>query len=403
MDAADLAWLQSPAGRAATERASALLAAGDELHALRALGRDCAPHEARAVVSLVLGRRALAGKLPDAAALWCDRDAAEQTSHHLVARHLAQRFAGYSYVADLGAGMGGDALAIAEFARVLAVDRDPARLAMVTANAATRGLSGRIETVEADLLTWEPPDTLDGAWCDPARRDEGDRRLRPESWSPPLSRALELARGVPGAGIKLAPGIDLDALPGDAEVEFVSLGRGLRAAVAWLGTLARAQRTATVLDEDGGATVLTGDPDAGDVPTAEPGAYLYDLDPAVGRAGLVERLARDLSAWKLDDTIAYLSADEARATPFARRLRVHAWLPFSERRLLDALRAHEAGRVEVTRRGSPVDTNALERRLQRGLRGDVSRPPLVVALTRVRGEHVAIVCTRDDMQSVPSG
>jgi hypothetical protein len=196
--------------------------------------------------------------------------------------------------------------------------------------------------------------------------------------------------------VKLAPGVDLDALPADAEVEFVSMGRGLRAAVAWLGTLARAPRTATVLGEDGGAAVLTGAPDAGLVATADPGAYLYDLDPAVGRAGLVEQLAQQLGAWKLDDTIAYLSADEARATPFARRTRVLACLPFAERRLLEVLRAHGAGRVEVTRRGSPVDTNALERRLQRALGGDVSRPPLVVALTRVRGEHVALVCARDD-------
>lgn len=396
MDAADLAWLQTPAGRAVTTHAAALLASGDELRALRALGRDCTPHEARAAVALVLGRRALAGKLPDAGVLWCDREAAEQTSHLLVARHLAQRFASCRYVADFGAGMGGDALALAAFARVLAVDRDPARLAMVAANAATRGLTDRIETVEADLNDWESPAGLDGAWCDPARRDEGDRRLRPESWSPPLSRALALVRHAPGGGVKLAPGIDLDALPANAEVEFVSLGRGLRAAVAWVGTLARDARTATVLDEDGGAAVLTGDPDTGAGDARDPGAYLYDLDPTVGRAGLVERLAGDLGAWKLDDTIAYLSADEARTTPFARRYRVLAWLPFAERRLLDALRTHGAGRVEVTRRGSPVDTNALERRLQRALDGDVSQPPLVVALTRVRGQHVAIICTRDD-------
>ena len=73
-----------------------------------------------------------------------------------------------------------------------------------------------------------------------------------------------------------------------------------------------------------------------------------------------------------------------------------AWLPFSERGLLEVLRAHGAGRVEVTRRGSPVDTNALERRLQRALGGATALPPVVVALTRLRGQHIAIVCTRDD-------
>jgi hypothetical protein len=395
MDAAEIVWLRGPEGHAAAERAASLLASGDELRALRALGREYTPPEARAAVSLARGRAVAVRKIPDGAALFCDREAAEQTSDAVVARHLAQRFAGFRYVADLGAGMGGDALAITAYARVLAVDRDPARLAMVEANIAVRGLSDLLTTLQADLATWDVPAEVDGVWCDPARRDSGDRRLRPEAWSPPLARAIELGRQASGAGIKLAPGIDLDALPGDAEVEFVSLDRGLRAAVAWLGTLAREPRTATVLRQDGGAAILTGQPGTGAVPIAEPGAYLYDVDPSVGRAGLVDGLAAQIGAWKLDDEIAYLSAGVGLDTPFARRLRVLAWLPFSERRVLDTLREHGAGRAEVTRRGSPVDTNALERRLNHALRGDASQAPVVVALTRLHGAHIAVIGVRE--------
>ncbi|RLT26079.1 MAG: class I SAM-dependent methyltransferase [Chloroflexi bacterium] len=395
MDATDIAWLRTPEGLAATERATALLAGSDELRALRALTRDVTSEQARAAVSLVRGRKTAATKLPDGAALFCDRQAAEQTSDHRVARHLAQRFAILRYVADLGCGMGGDALAIAEFAPVLAVDRDPARLAMTEANASVRALDARLTTEAADLLTWDVPAHVDAVWCDPARRDEGERRLRPESWSPPLSRALALGRAADGAGIKLAPGIELEALPTDAEIEFVSFDRGLRAAVAWLGTLARGRRTATVLDDNGGAVVISGEPDTHATPLGAPGAYLYDLDPSVGRAGLLDTLAPTLAAWKLDDEIAYLSADEAHDTPFARRLRVLATCAFAERRILELLHEHEAGRVDVVRRGSPVDTNQLERRLNRALASSTSTRALVVVLTRVRGEHTALVCERD--------
>jgi hypothetical protein len=346
-------------------------------------------------VALALGRLAASSKLADAENLFCDREAAEQTSHASVAAHATLRFSGCSYVADLGCGMGGDALAIAAAhrnVRILAVDRDPSRLAMLTANAEVRGVSERIEACLADLNTWELPPQIDAVWCDPARREASGRRLQPETWSPPLSRAVALASMVPAAGIKLAPGIDLTMLPAEGEVEFVSLNRSLRAAVLWLGRLAHAPRTATVLPA--GAS-LTGEPDRGDAELGEPGEYLYDCDPAVGRAGLVEMLAAKIGAWKLDAQIAYLTSNAPVGTPFARRLRVVNWLPFAERRILDVLRARGAARVEVTRRGSPVDTNALELRLNRALNGDKAAPPLVVVLTRMREKHIAIVCERD--------
>ncbi len=396
MDADEVGWLRTEDGRAATAQASALLSAGSELTALRTLGRHYEAPQARAAVALAHGRTVAAKKFEDAERLWCDREAAEQASHRFVSEHLAARFTDSRYVADLGCGMGADALAMARYARVLGVDREEGRLAMLIANAEARGLSGRIEAHAADLDTWDVPESVDAVWCDPARREADGRRLRPETWSPSLSRAIELGRQAAGAGIKLAPGIDLDALPKECEVEFVSMDRGLRAAVLWLGRLARSPRTATVLPTDGAPAVsLTGEADRGETPLGEPGAYLYDPDPSVGRAGLVEMLAVEIGAWKLTEGIAYLSADTASETLFARRYRVLSWVPFAERRIAEALASLGIARVEVTRRGSPVDTNALERRLNRGLRGDRAAAPAVVVLTRVQEMHVAIVCARE--------
>lgn len=403
MDAADVAWLRTEAGARATDAVAELRAGGrTELSVLRALAREWSPPQARAALALVEGRAAAAAKLPDADRLFCDRDAAEQASDARVAGHLAQRFkelgfAGARRVADLGCGMGGDALAIAVHAPVLAVDRDPARLAMLAANAEARGLAARLELCAADLATWTPPADVDAIWADPARRSERGRELLPERWSPPLARVLELARGVAGAGVKLAPGVALDALPPldtrNTELEFVSLERGLRAAVLWLGTLARSARTATVLPA--GASLAR---DADIAPLAStlraPGRYLYDPDPAIGRAGLVAELGAQLGAWQLDARIAYLSSDVAVDTPFARRLAVRACLPFAERAIANALHAAGARRVEVARRGSPVDTNALERRLNAALRARADGPVLVVVLTRMREAHVALVCER---------
>jgi hypothetical protein len=110
----------------------------------------------------------------------------------------------------------------------------------------------------------------------------------------------------------------------------------------------------------------------------------------VTRAGLVEELARDLGAWKLDPRIAFLSADEPLRSPFGRSLRVEASLPWNLKRLREVLRQRGIGAVEVRKRGSAVDVADLTTRLR--LRGDGRA---VVVLTRVAGRPWALVCTED--------
>jgi hypothetical protein len=120
---------------------------------------------------------------------------------------------------------------------------------------------------------------------------------------------------------------------------------------------------------------------------APPSAYLYEPDPAILRARLVATLAEQLGAAQLDPQIAYLTADQAIATPFARCWRVLEWLPFSLKRLRARLRALDAGAVTVKKRGSPLDADALARQLS----GAGARP-LVVVLTQAQGKPVALIC-----------
>jgi hypothetical protein len=94
-----------------------------------------------------------------------------------------------------------------------------------------------------------------------------------------------------------------------------------------------------------------------------------------------------MGATMIDPQIAYLTHPDALFTPFARCWRVVTTVPFSERKLRQILHAHGAGAVTVKKRGSPIDTDALAKRL--------SQPhgvPMVVVLTRVAGAHTALVC-----------
>lgn len=96
----------------------------------------------------------------------------------------------------------------------------------------------------------------------------------------------------------------------------------------------------------------------------------------------------------LDPTIAYIAADAAAPTPFARAYPVTDVLPFSVKRLRALLRGRGVGRVTVKTRGSAVDPEHLRRELR--LSGDGSA---VVVLTRVAGRPTALVCSSETDQS----
>lgn len=309
------------------------------------------------------------------------RDGLAQASSERTARHHARRFAGRQRLADLCTGIGGDLTGLAIGRSVLAVDRDPAHLRMAERNAAVYGHHDAVRYHEADVRSVTLHE-FEGVFVDPARR-EGGRRFRPGSSEPPLSWCAALAEHVPAIGIKAAPGLPLDLIPAGWEVEFVSEQRGLKEALLWSPELARATRRATLLDA-GESLEATGGPP---VQCASPGAFVLDPDPAVTRAGVVEELARSLDAWKIDERIAFLSADVPLGTPFGRLLRVEASLPYRLKDLRHELRRLDAGSIDVRKRGSAVDVEGLRRRLR--LQG--SRR-LTLILTRVTDRPWALIC-----------
>jgi hypothetical protein len=188
-------------------------------------------------------------------------------------------------------------------------------------------------------------------------------------------------------GIKAAPGIARDAVPGGWELEFVAVGRDLKEAVAWSPSLAGPATRATILP--GGHTLT---PQAGPpVPVAAPGSFLLDPNPAVTRAGLVEELARDLGAWKIDQQIAFLAADTAVSTPFARTLRVLDSGPWNQKRLPARLRDLDIGALDIRRRGLAGDVDRLHRQLK--LSG--SRRATLV-MTRARDQPWGLICLDAD-------
>ncbi|MFJ3393451.1 THUMP-like domain-containing protein [Leifsonia aquatica] len=316
----------------------------------------------------------------------------EQATRLAVAARHAGRFrtAGIRRVADLGCGIGGDALAFAAIdLEVTAVEADEVTAAIAAYNLApfpsATVVHGRAE--ETDLRA------VDGVFLDPARRTAGhaqtERLTDPDDYTPSLGFAYEIATGR-SVGIKLGPGFDRDLIPSNAEAQWISSDGQVVELGLWFGALARSgtRRAALVLRGDD-AHELTAEADSEDAETGDLGDYLYEPDGAVIRARLIGDLARSLGGRMVADGIAYITADAAAETPFAAGFRVLETLPYGERDLKRALRDRGIGTLEIKKRGVDVDPAALRKRL--ALSGDRSA---TLILTRIAGRHTALLAER---------
>ncbi len=315
----------------------------------------------------------------------------EQASRLRVAAVHAGRFAaaGLTRVADLGCGIGGDAMAMAALdLRVTAVERDEATAAIAAYNLSPFPAA---RVVHGDALA-QPLDDVDAVWLDPARREGASRLASPDDWSPSLTRALAIARERP-AGIKLAPGMDRALLPEGLEAQWISVDGDVVELVLWSGALARpgVGRAALVLRGDDPPAELRAAADSADVEAGPLGDYLYEPDGAVIRARLIGDLARSMGGRMLDPTIAYITADRPSPTPFARGFRVLERLPVEVPVLKRALAARGIGVLEIKKRGIDIDPARLRPKL--ALRGSGAA---VLVLTRVAGEKTALLAERCD-------
>ncbi|PWR13761.1 SAM-dependent methyltransferase [Micromonospora sicca] len=389
MDLDQLAALRTAEGSAALAAATEV-AGGDPLAAAAALRSAGVPAglAAAALTQAELRRRA-AGKFgPAAARMFLTRTGLEQATRRVVADRRAARLhaAGVRTLADLGCGLGADALAAARAGiRVYGVEADPVTAAMAAANAEAAGLAERF-TVECGDATAFDVSRVDGVFCDPARRTAGTGRriFDPNSYSPPWDFVTGLAERVPHTVVKVAPGLDHALIPPGAEAEWVSVDGDLVEAALWCGRLAEVPRRATLL-RGGTPHVLTGS-GAAEAPVGPARRFLYDPDPAVVRAHLVAELAAELDATLADPSIAYLYADAPVRTPYARCLEVTDVLPFSLKRLRALLRERRVGRVEILKRGSALEPEKLRRDLR--LSGDAAAS---LVLTRVAGAPTVLV------------
>jgi hypothetical protein len=394
---AQVRWLRSADGAAASRLAARLIADGvDLLPGLDRLRAEVGPEHAGPAWELArLRARARPVFGADADILFFTADALEQAGRpELAARRAARLLAGgVPTVADLGSAAGTDTVALARAgAEVVAVDRDPVARELTAANAEVLGLADRVRVLAGDVVDLVAG-AADGrvAGCaaavlDPARRAGGRRQLDPDRWSPPWTTVATLLDRLPTTVVKVAPGLDHDRVPAGIEAEWVSVGGSIVEALLWGSGLSETWRRATLV-RDGTVVELTAGEDPGLAPTGPVRGWLHEPDPAVIRSGLVACVAAELDATLVDPTIAYLSSDSPAASPWVSSLQVTDVLPFNLKKLRALLRTRGIGRVVVKKRGSPIEPETLARQLKGPGSGSA-----VVVVTRVAGAPTVLVC-----------
>ncbi|MGJ0390731.1 THUMP-like domain-containing protein [Microbacterium sp. CGR1] len=366
----------------------------------RAVSRLRAAGHSPDLVSAVVGQARLRvkakAKFGDfAARMLFTRAGLEQATRLGVAARHAQRMrrAGITSVADLGCGIGGDSLAFAGAGLdVHAVDADEVTAAIAAYNLAPFGDSAIVRHGTAEENVPSEASDTGAIWMDPARRTSGHsetRRVSSDDYSPPLDWAFDLASRRP-TGIKLGPGHDRDALPVDAEAQWVSADGSVVELVLWTGALAReGVRRAALVIRGERSHELTAGADAEDVAVHELGAFLHEPDGAVIRARLIGDVGRSLDAGMLDERIAYLTSDAALTSPFVQSFRVRETMPANPKAISAVLKAHDVGTLEIKKRGMDVDPAAFRKKLT--LKGNQTA---TLILTRIGDQRRAILADR---------
>ncbi len=342
---------------------------------------------ARAALTVAILRIEAEDKFPQAERMYFTREALEQATPWEVAQYRAARYKGVERIFDLGCSIGGDALALAQSAPVVGIDLDEVRLAMAREN--LRALRKPANFLQADInalpFSFAGLTGRTAIFFDPARRADYQRIHSVFDYHPPLSLVEDWLPHVPEIGVKVSPGVNLDELSGfDCEIEFISLNGNLKEACLWFGGFKTAARRATLLVDDVTHTLTAGEQP--ELPVSEPRAYLYEPDPAILRAGLVQTVGGMLDAAQLDPEIAYLTGDTLTDSPYTRVWPVEDWMPFQLKNLRATLRERNVGSVTVKKRGSPIVPEELIQQLK--LEGDESR---TLFLTMQAGNPIVVI------------
>ncbi|MDP8231748.1 MAG: methyltransferase domain-containing protein, partial [Candidatus Zophobacter franzmannii] len=258
-------------------------------------------------------------RIPEAEKLAFTEKGVMQSSSTALAKYHAELFKPFNTIADLCCGCGVDLIQLAEGKeKCIAVDLDAETLSTAEFNCKVLDRDNvEFMQVPAEEFT----EKVDAIFADPDRRPDAGRRNSPESISPPLSALMNLRENVPNMAIKLSPIMNYHAIriDGHYTLQFVSELRVLKEILLCVGELARENVSKVTVMLPSGLEFVE---NKRYVAISEIKQYIYEPDPAIIRAGLVQDLGAVIDSYLVDSHLALLTSDKLIENPWIKAFKV---------------------------------------------------------------------------------
>ena len=307
-----------------------------------------------------------------------DREGLEQSTSEDVAHYISARYKNFDIVADLTCGIGGDAIHLSRVADLIVVDKFVHKVMMCAHN--LRVYQRNFTAIVANCSEWFP--RADAYFIDPSRRHSGQRWFHLHDYEPGVSTIEKLVEKSNAVGIKVSPGLNYQNLQLPCEIEVISLNGECKEIMLWCGNLATTKRRATLLPQN-----ITMEYSDAQVQIKPLGQFIYEVQKAALRAGLVQVIAQQHNLSLVDERLSYLTGDELIETPWLQAFKIQHVMSFSEKKVKAYIRKQKLSNIIVKCRGFYGDAVSWKKRLQ--LKGKKS-PLCTIFLTRINKEPYAI-------------
>ena len=318
----------------------------------------------------------------------------QQASRHSIASYRASFFAGRTHVLEIGTGTGSDTAALAKVAHhVTSIDGDPVASELAKRNVALQGITNVTFLVgDAQSIIPTLTETFDALYADPARRTKTGERIKSgEDYAPPLSFLLSLQIGSLRA-LKISPGLFVEPCPEGWVRQFVGFQEECLEQTLWYGSPIK---DSSVVVTDRAARWEP--PESEETPlTAESlEGFLVEAHGTLNRSQKLGAFFHEHNIQPVAEDVAYgISAEEPAPSPLYTVYRIREDLPFSKRKLKEALsRRGWSNRTELKKRNFSAELEQIRAELDLPKHSHTS-PFGVVFFFRYHGKPWAVIAER---------
>jgi SAM-dependent methyltransferase len=304
-----------------------------------------------------------------------NKEGLQLSTPEIVAAYIAKRLK-TEIIADLGCGIGGQVIFFArECKKVYAVERNPEKLEYAKKNCELYGVKN-VEFILGDALDEKIIKKVSDAsviFSDPARPlSEKERTL--SNLEPPITEILRLYSDITSElAFHAPPQMPTSRIALDCECEYLSLNGQLNRLTLYFGALKRCERSAVVLPGE----VKLRSSEVARIKTDEMGQYIYEPEPSVIKAELLNELAHAMAEkgdeiffYKGDAKRTLLTSSKLIGSPFFKdAYRVVGRTEMDISTIKEILKSERAGKVVLRFDIEPERYWDVRKKLEEGLSG----------------------------------